>query len=238
VSPSSQPAMPPCNHERRPGTAVCLHCRHAAIEAAKARRKKVMLRGAAVGVVLAVVGAAGALSANAIAGRIEARREARNASLVVASSEPAKETKDTSVSAVPVTLQGEVAAASAMRAPLTPVIPQGETMLRDSVLATRSDSAVLVTFDRSMMRTRIPMKFELFLRATLPQVYGLSVDSLLKTIPEGAIAAQCDLINELPSRGIIIPLKDVWAIQVLPETRPGQDGPLVVRYRTAVVIRN
>jgi hypothetical protein len=30
----------------------------------------------------------------------------------------------------------------------------------------------------------------------------------------------------------------VWSIQLYPETRPGQDGPLVVRYRVSVVSRN
>ena len=94
---------------------------------------------------------------------------------------------------------------------------------------------VTLSFDAPMLRTRIPVKFEIFLRSTLHQIYGKAIDSTLAAIPDGAIAAQGDLIAELPTRGIHIPVADGWRLDVFPETRPGQDGPLVVRYRAAGV---
>ena len=42
-----------CTHERRPGTTVCLRCRHAARAAARERFKRLMLRGSAVAIVVA-----------------------------------------------------------------------------------------------------------------------------------------------------------------------------------------
>jgi hypothetical protein len=86
-----------------------------------------------------------------------------------------------------------------------------------------------------MIRTRIPAKFERLVRSTLPAVYGPSIDSVLSKIPEGGIARQGDLVSELPTRGVRIPVNAEWTIALYPETRPGQDGPLVIRYRVSVV---
>ncbi len=126
--------------------------------------------------------------------------------------------------------QGELAGA-----PLTPIIPMGESSLGDGLSVIRSDTGVTVTFDTPLTRTRIPEKFERFVRGTLPLIYGRGVDSLLAMVPEGGIASQGDLITELPARGARIPAGEFWSIRILPETRPGLDGPLVVRYRVAVV---
>ncbi len=119
--------------------------------------------------------------------------------------------------------------------PVAPVVPQGQTPLADSLLATRADSVVTVWFDRTMIRTRNPVKFERLVRSTLPALYGAVADSALKRIPEGAFAQQGDLINELPTRGLRIPLAPGWMFALFPITRPGHDGPLVTQYRVSVI---
>jgi hypothetical protein len=93
---------------------------------------------------------------------------------------------------------------------------------------------VRLSFDNPDNRTRIPAKFEQFVRATLPQVYGAAADSALSRIPVGALARQGDLLTELPVHGMRIPLKGSWSIALYPETRQGRNGPLVVRYHTRV----
>jgi len=123
----------------------------------------------------------------------------------------------------------------ARRAPFGPAILRGETMLADSVVAVRGDSDVVVDFDRAKLRTRRPDKFEQFVRTTLESVYGAPGAAVLRKLPYGAIASQGDLINELPSRGIRIRVDSAWAIRLVPETRTGREGPLVVRYRVRLV---
>jgi hypothetical protein len=119
-------------------------------------------------------------------------------------------------------------------APLSPILSQGETVLPEGVVALRTDSSVTLSFDTPETRTRMPEKFERFLRTTLPQVYGQAVDSVLAKVPDGGIARQGDIVSDLPTRGIRIPVKDAWTLAVYPETRPGHDGPLVVRYRVTM----
>jgi hypothetical protein len=78
----------------------------------------------------------------------------------------------------------------------------------------------------------MPDKFERFVRTTLPAVYGPGIDSVLSKIAVGGLASQGNLVTELPSAGVRIPVNDAWELRLFPETRKGQDGPLVVRYRT------
>jgi hypothetical protein len=118
---------------------------------------------------------------------------------------------------------------------VSPVVPQGQTNLPDSLLATRADSVITVSFDRTMIRTRNPWKFERLVRSTLPALYGPLADSALARIPEGGLVRQGDLINELPTRGMRIPVVPGWTFTLFPITRPGQDGPLVTQYRVSVV---
>jgi hypothetical protein len=115
-----------------------------------------------------------------------------------------------------------------------PIVPPGESPLPDRVTAFRDDAVVTVSFDTPVARTRIPEKFERFVRSTLTTVYGSGADSALAKLPVGALASQGNLITELPSRGVRIPVSAVWEIRLYPETRKGVDGPLVVRYRTMV----
>ena len=118
---------------------------------------------------------------------------------------------------------------------VVPVVPQGQSVVGDSLLVVRADSSVTLSFDRTMVRTRIPDKFERFVRSTLPALYGAVADSALSRIPEGGLARQGDLINELPARGMRIPVAPGLSIALYPITRSGRDGPLVTQYRTVVV---
>jgi hypothetical protein len=114
------------------------------------------------------------------------------------------------------------------------IVPPGESPLPDGVTAFRDDAVVTVSFDTPLARTRVAEKFERFVRATLPAVFGSGADSALAKLPVGALANQGNLIAELPSTGVRIPVGSVWEIRVYPETRKGLDGPLVIRYRTTV----
>ncbi|MDB4877788.1 MAG: hypothetical protein JWM41_4234 [Gemmatimonadetes bacterium] len=236
VNTPQQPSEVICTHERRPGTTVCLHCRHAARVATQAKRKRLLLRGSAVGIVFATFIAAGLLGATAIRGK--ARRAGDKTTQVVtpvaeASAPAATPADSTAASPPPAVQQGDQP--KKLVAPLMPVVPPGESPLVDGVTATRVDSMVMLSFDTPSNRTRIPEKFEQFVRSTLPAVYGHGVDSVLAKLPRGGIARQGNLLSQLPSSGVRIPISEAWMIRLYPETRQGQDGPLVVRYRVSVV---
>jgi hypothetical protein len=57
---------------------------------------------------------------------------------------------------------------------------------------------------------------------------------VLRTIPAGGIVGAADLLDELPTRGVHLRVADGWTLDLWPETRPGQDGPLVVSYRARI----
>jgi hypothetical protein len=140
-----------------------------------------------------------------------------------------------------VTLAGEAipsdSAAAAIESPtaaLAPVLPHGVTILADSAVVTVSDTLIAVDFDEMMLRTRRAAKFEDFLRRTLPLIYGEPVARALSRMPNGDLASQGNLITELPRTGIRIPLDNSRVLTVWPETRQGEDGPLVIRYRVTI----
>jgi len=118
--------------------------------------------------------------------------------------------------------------------PLKPLVPEGTTTLPSGMTATRHDSVVVLSFDFAGARTRIPERFERLVRTTLPSVYGARADSAVRAIPDGGIARQGDLFTELAERGVRIPLSTGGAIALYPISRPGQDGPLVTRYRVTI----
>jgi hypothetical protein len=214
-----------CTHERRPGTTVCLLCRQEARLAAADRRKKMLLRGTAVGIIVAVIalGMSNAVLSRAKSGAPPADPAA------------AARVQGTSAPADSIVTQGNAATASVANQPLSPILKPGETPLQFGVKATRSDSGMVVAFDTPELRTRIPEKFERFLRWSLPQLYGPRADSLLAAIPIGTLVSQGNLLYELPTRGIHLPIDSSWKLEIYPEIRPGQDGPLVIRYRASVV---
>ena len=234
-----------CTHERGVGTTVCLHCRKEARIAAKDRRQRLMLRGAAGAIVVAIGLTATALSATAIRDKKAAKRSDSPRS--TPSTEPVRVSKDSAhvvadtatrtpapQTAAPVAIAEPVATKPAAPAP---VIQMGSSSIPGGISAERTDTAVTISFDTPMTRTRRSDKFEQFVRATLPTVYGKKVDSVLTAMPTGTLAKQGDLLTELPSRGMRIPVDSAWEIRVFPETRQGKDGPLVVRYRASAVAR-
>ncbi len=230
-----------CTHERGVGTTICLHCRKESRIAARERRRRLMLRGAAGAIVVATGLAASALGATAL-------RDRRAASRTTAAAPAAQ----TPVTTAPIAARPDSGSTSPVAAPipvapatpvspkpsaLSPILPVGNSTLADGVGAFRSDSGVTLSFDMPMTRTRRPEKFEQFVRATLPAIYGPRVDSALAKMPTGSLAHQGDLTSELPTRGLRIPLDSAWDVLVYPETRKGVDGPLVVRYRAVTTAR-
>ena len=246
--------IPPCSHELRPGTAVCLRCQHAERGIKRAKQRQMMARGGAAALSLAIIAAVGVAAATAL----RSRSGAAPAPPVQMASADTAPTADQNVSDSVATPQdapggavatlasapGPSGAGSAMAATPTPsgtpivtarqvalVVPVGRSELRDTMIAERAGDTVRVSFDLLLSRTRRPDKFEAIVRSTLPQVYGASVDSALRALPVGAVARAGDLVTTLPERGFHIPLTDGRSIGVWPVTRAGRDGPLVVAYR-------
>jgi hypothetical protein len=62
-------SAPPCPHELRPGTAVCLRCQHAERGVKRARQRQMFARGGAAALSLAVIAAVGIAAATAIRSR-------------------------------------------------------------------------------------------------------------------------------------------------------------------------
>ena len=236
------PLIADCPHEQRPGMTVCLHCRHAALLVTRARRRRVLGRAAVAGAVLVLLGAGGVAGA----GALQARRTVLVSENVTGTPAADDATPVTLVAAAPTAPAPRpsgappLAAAPALvaapreRAVLAPVIAEGRSALRDGMSAVRIGGTVLVHFDTPLARTRRPEKFERIVRATLPAVYGAAADSLLATVPSGTFAESGDLVTELPARGVHLALPGGGTLSIWPQTRPGQDGPLVVTYRATV----
>ena len=149
------------------------------------------------------------------------------------------ETAPDSTAAVSVAPESTVVSVASVTTPpvaeLAPTIGEGRTSLRDGVVAERSGDEITVTFDTPLTRTRRPEKFEAVLRTTLPQIFGATVDSALATMPAGTLVPSHGLTTDLPTQGLYLPLPGGSTLRIWPGTRPGEDGPLVVRYRVLIV---
>jgi hypothetical protein len=230
---------PSCPHDLRPGTAVCLRCQHAERGVKRAKQHKMLARGAAAVLSLAVISASGVAAATALRARAGTQGAAPG---TVESSAPAATDTSEAVDATQLDSTAFSAApASDARMPVVvaagsvaPIVPLGRTVLRDTMVADRAGDTVRVSFDLPLSRTRRPDKFEGIVRSTLPQVYGPLADSALRALPYGAVARAGDLVTTLPERGFHIALAGGLTIAVWPETREGRDGPLVVAYRAVV----
>jgi len=236
-----------CTHERRPGTSACLYCRREARLVARARLHRVYAWAGTVTLGLAIVAMASvsgmaaftrwrppAWMRNTASAMVTVQASAVSAPhLMLGSSQPAAPTTSgpTVASVSPSIL---APAAPAVTPPLQPIVSQGTTVLRDSLIAVRMGNSVTLHFDTPGERTRRPEKFEQIVRATLPAIYGPAVDSLLASIPIGRLVQAGDLLTDLPTRGLRLSLGAGWILAVWPETRIGHDGPLVVTYRTLV----
>lgn len=118
--------------------------------------------------------------------------------------------------------------------PLEPLVGPGRTEVGDGLYIERAGETVTVHFDTPETRTRRRDKFERVVRRTLPEIYGSAAEALLSSIPEGRLVEPVDLVTEIAERGVELDAGDGWKVSLWPETRPGQDGPLVVSYRVAV----
>jgi hypothetical protein len=118
--------------------------------------------------------------------------------------------------------------------PLQPIVGPGRTELRNGLVAVRTGDTVAVHFDTPTARTRLPQKFEQLVRATLPSIYGAFADSLLASVAAGELIRGVDPTTTAARHGVYLPLSAGWSLALWPETRPGRDGPLIIRYRTAL----
>src|SRR5262245_49590139 len=199
LSPSSSASLESCPHGQRPGTKICLHCRHEARMVAKQRRRRLMLRGSAFSAVLLFLASVGTIGAVAFKRYSAPRRpeSQTQAQQTVAVASPVNDSV-----AAPTPVQTSITTPATTVASLKPVLPEGTTTLPSGMTATRHDSVVILSFDFAGARTRIPERFERLVRATLPSLYGARADSAVRAIPEGGIARQGDLFKELTERGV------------------------------------
>lgn len=205
---------------------MCLHCRREARLATRTRRYRTITRAALVAVAMATLGAIGVAAASALheesGSPATPRAAATTRTTTVASSGESAPPRRASASTT--------TTAAAPR----PVVSEGRTEIGEGVYVVRAGDTVTVHFDTRLDRTRRPPKFERIVRATLPVAYGAPADSALAALPDGAIAQAGDLLTELPARGVRLPLAGGWTLSLYPETRPGDDGPLVIAYRATI----
>ena len=239
--PPMSPSTPPsCNHERRPGTTVCLRCRHEERVARRRRAISISLRVSAVVLGLATVGAIASSGAEALQGRqIVAARgmqpgpaSATVSSDGAAAASPGTTMPGTAADSVP-DIAAPLATAPSPSEPAAsrPIVAEGRTELGDGLFAVREGESVTVHFDVPQARTRRRDKFARIVRAPLPQVYGPAAQAVLDGIPQGQIVAVGTLPADLEKSGLRIPLGDSASIELWPELRDADGGPLVVGYR-------
>ena len=53
-------------------------------------------------------------------------------------------------------------------------------------------------------------------------------------MPPGTIVPPEGLTTDLPTQGLYVPVPGGPTLRIWPETRPGEEGPLVVRYRVLI----
>ncbi len=185
---------------------------------------------AAGGVVVAISVLIGAVMAIAPDASSSAATESSQAGSVVLAAAP-RPAAPARVAPKPVVAAPIVAAPVIEK--LEPRIAEGRRDLTDSMFAVREGQAVTVHFDTESLRTRYDWKFERVVRSTLPIVFGSMVRAALDYITEGQFASGGDLLTELTTKGIDLPIGEGQTLRVWPVTRPGQDGPLVVAYRAS-----
>ncbi|HZO18355.1 MAG TPA: hypothetical protein VFB46_05170 [Gemmatimonadaceae bacterium] len=232
----SERIAPPCPHDVGPGIPVCLRCRKEKLVESRERRRRALYATAAVALGVATIGAAGA------AGMLDS--ELRAAGLAIAAQttrtapQPALDESVQSTPAVEISSDTALVTPASVTTPpaveLAATIGEGRTPLRGGIYAERRGDDVTVHFDTPLTRTRRPEKFEGLLRETLPLIYGALVDSAIAVIPVGSLVPAQGLTTELPTQGLYVPVAGGRTLRVWPETRPGEDGPLVVRYRVAI----
>ena len=226
MPPVSSPPSAACTHDLGPGITVCLRCRQERRDAARMHQQRLIAVGGVVVMGLIGLYVLGVSATNAI--------RAGNPRDTVAGPPRASVVASSTRGRVAVTQHSQSPAPLAAvesQPPFALVVAEGRTDLTESLVADRGGDSVVVEFDDPAMRTRRRDKFESVVRRTLPMVYGSPVDAVLRAIPEGGLVGTADLLGELPARGVHLRVADGWSLGLWPETRAGQDGPLVVRYR-------
>ena len=248
ANPSVSYAPAACTHERGPGTSVCLRCRAELNAKSAARLKRTLVRAGAVVVVIAIglgIGG-GAITMNrgtsapeepAPATQPSRASTTTTAPAAVVATAPAATKPTPTPTPTPTPAPARVSAPTLATAPKA-TIDQGRTDFEEDIYAVRKGGVITVHFDTDLLRTRRRDKFETVVRETLPAVWGARADSMLASVPDGQLGREGDLLTELPTQGIHLPAHGGWAITLWPETRPGEDGPLVVGYRASVVQAN
>ena len=226
-----------CPHELRPGVTVCLHCRRAEQEAARARQTQTGMRIGVVALVVAI--GAGLLSTRGDEVHVGAGTIAPADSALTVDPMVVAAVDSAALRSKPEAKRSQDAPQRATRpqrkpAPLAPLVAPGRTDVGDGLYIERAGETVTVHFDTPETRTRRRDKFERVVRRTLPEIYGSAAEALLSSIPEGTLVEPADLVTEIAERGVELDAGDGWKFALWPETRPGQDGPLVVSYRVAV----
>ena len=228
---------PTCTHDLGPGITICLRCRQEQRDAARAQQQRLLAIGGVVCMGLVGLYIMGASAASAWSASRDTAHVPVRASVVASSvsSTQVRQQGEPTAATTPTTTGAAAAAAPAVLQPPFPLmVPEGRSNLPDSLIAERGGDSVIVDFDTPATRTRRRDKFESVVRRTLPMIYGAHIDSVLRTIPDGAIAGSADLLHELPQHGVHLRVAQGWTLDLWPETRPGQDGPLVVSYRARV----
>ena len=237
----------PCPHDLRPGTVVCLHCRHAEHLAITARQRRTMamvaaavlaVGGLASGAVMAFTGGASGSGAARAALVAEPLPPAPGTDSAAVGSPPSSAIElppaDAPTPILPVAASPAPALSAAPVGEVRPIVAEGRTPLGGGMVAVRSGDTVLVHFDVPNTRTRRADKFERLVRSTLPAVYGPQADAALAAVPDGQLARPGDLLTDLPRRGVRLRTADGTTLAVWPQTRPGRDGPLVVTYLATI----
>jgi hypothetical protein len=239
----SERTAPPCPHDVGPRVPVCLRCRKENRVATRERRRRALFATAAIALGIATIGAAGA------AGMLDSELRAAGFAIHEASvpSAPSVSAPESAPEITPdpapvpvasVTPESTVVSVASVTIPtateLAATIGEGRTALRDGIVAERRGDEITVHFDTPRARTRRPDKFEGVLRATLPQIYGARVDSALIALPPGTLVPPHGLTTDLPTQGLYVPVPGGPTLRIWPEIRPGEKGPLVVRYRVLV----
>jgi hypothetical protein len=215
------------------------------MDTARAKVARVGVR-AGVGVLAVVITVAFVVSGSDALRESADLRTNNPPSLETARLDEANTPQDSSTSAAPspergatVLMAAEPPAPSAVQStprPLAPLVAPGRTEVGDGLYIERAGETVTVHFDTPTTRTRRRDKFESVVRRTLPEVYGSAAEAILSSIPEGTLVDPTIMVTDIAERGRGVRLDsgDGWKFSLWPETRPGEDGPLVVSYRVAV----
>ncbi len=197
-----------------------------------ARARRLAIIAAVAAAAIAVIAVLGVRAATAITNRKSAGASARVSESAAAQPRRRPDT----VTSPPAVVPAPPAIESPPRGErLAPVISSaGTTDLGDGVFAMRAGDTVIVRFDNVMVRTRRADKFEQHLRTSLGAVFGAVADSAMHTIPEGIVARSGDLLGNLATLGVRVPVAAGDTLVIWPTVRRGRDGLLVFGYRAVV----